>query len=103
MESDYSSDPFGLLGAIITRLHRDLDGPRDGGRDGWELCCKALLWFMLSKGFFSFPRTKRVHSLNNYLFKKVVNTARKFSLDEDEVCLGLYALKKVAERKRNEI
>ena len=92
-------DPFNLMEAIIDRLHRDLNGPRDSGRDGWEICCKALFWFMLSKGHFSFPEAGRREEFYKYLFKKVVNTSSKFSISEDEICLGLYSLKKLAEKE----
>jgi len=69
------------------RLHRDLSGPRDSGKDGWELCCKALLWFMFSEGFLSFPKGGKTREFLSYLFKRVVNTSRKFAMDWD--CLPL--------------
>ncbi len=97
------ADPFGLMNAIMFRLHRDLDGPRDSGRDGWDLCCKALLWFLLSDGFLSFPESSKSDEFLSYLFKKVVNTSRKFSLSEDEVCMGLYALKQIVRGRKNEV
>jgi len=88
-----------LLSAIVSRLHQDLHGPRDGGRDGWDLCCKALLWFMFSEGVLSYPSSHRTEELYRYLFTRVVETARRFSLNEDLVVLGLFALKRAAERR----
>jgi len=100
MDEEYSGENlYGLLDAVMSRLHRDLNGPRDSGKDGWDLCCKALLWFMFSEGVLSFPRRNKADEFFRYLFKKVVNTSRKFALNEDLICLGLFALKKQFEQK----
>ena len=40
--------------ALVTRLLNDLEGPKDNSMWGWDLACKAALFFMFGEGLFAF-------------------------------------------------
>jgi len=65
-----------LLEALSDRLYRDLHrAPLDNGRSGWELACKALLWYFLSDGPFS-----RKTLAKNITLDTVLDAFRKTTL-----------------------
>ena len=73
-----------LRNAIVSRLIRDLAGPQDCGRDGWDLSCKALLWFLFSKGDFYFNRGIKFEDVKQYLINCIINTSHRYFKNEDK-------------------
>jgi len=74
-----------LLREILNRLIRDIRGPRDNGKYGWDLACKAVLWFTVSKGIFSFEEASYHFGVSPKVFYALLNdfgkTAKFFNRD----------------------
>ena len=74
-----------LLREVLNRLLRDIKGPRDNGKFGWDLACKAILWFTISRGVFSFEEVSYHFGTNPKVFFALLSefgkTASRFGRD----------------------
>lgn len=99
-----------LLKEIISRLTKDLRGPRDNGQFGWDLACKAVLWFLVSEGTFSYKDAVEVFGISKKFSLAVQRTfeqtAKKFGKDPlfvSTALLKIRYLKKLQELKGDKL
>ena len=92
-----------LLKEIVDRLTKDLKGPRDNGQYGWDLACKAILWFLCSKGLFSYKDVEEQFGTDRKFVlaaeRTFEKTARRFGKDPLLVSTALLKIKARLSRK----